>query len=85
MRPLSLIVMRCADMHRVHPNQDNTHVCPRCGEQVGIYPSGQAILANDPSIEIVCNVCHEAEPSPNLSILAPGAEHEPFESVKKKP
>jgi DNA-directed RNA polymerase subunit RPC12/RpoP len=73
-----LIVMRLADMHRVHPDQDTSRVCAECGEQVGIYPSGQRVLRDDPTTRIVCNRC--GEPVGGIVILAPGAEREPFES-----
>jgi hypothetical protein len=52
-----LVVMRLCDMHRLHPSQDNSRVCARCGEPVGIYPSGQAALRRDSSLKIVCNAC----------------------------
>ncbi len=74
-----LIVMRLKNMRRVHPLQDNSQVCAVCGKQVGIYPSGQAVLASDPATRIICDVCYQ--PS-SLAVLAPGAEHEPFESVR---
>ena len=81
MRPM-LIVMRLADMTRVHPNQDNDHVCMRCGHIVGIYPSGQGVLRDEPDTEIVCQVCNP--PGGGINILAPGAEYEPGQSVEKK-
>jgi hypothetical protein len=75
-----LICMRLADMKRVHPDQI-TDKCTRCGETVGIYPSGQRVLNLLPGqIEIVCHVCR---PEPDVTMLAPGAEFEPFESRKK--
>lgn len=49
-----LIVMRLADMHRHHPSQDNSKVCSRCHEPVGIYPSGQKTLRRDKALAIVC-------------------------------
>jgi len=76
-----LIVMRLANMHRVHPRQDNSRVCAACSEQVGIYPSGQALLRRDPTIRIICDVCRGPA---DIEILAPGAEIEPFESVAIK-
>ena len=82
--PSTLLVMRLADMVRVHPQQDNSRTCDRCGEQVGIYPSGQEVLRKNPSTEIVCSVCAEQDPPPTLQALAPGALHEPFESVRAK-
>lgn len=77
---MMLIVMRLADMHRVHPKQDNSRVCATCGERVGIYPSGQRVLQTDPTITIVCSHC---SPRADIAILAPGAEREPFESKRK--
>jgi hypothetical protein len=55
--PQTLIVMRLADMERVHPQQDNSHKCGRCQQQLGMYPSGQAALRANPSMEVVCQVC----------------------------
>jgi hypothetical protein len=76
---IDLVVMRLTDMHRVHPEQDNSHVCAKCGEQVGIYPSGQAVLkarAND--IRILCSHCVA---HPSVGILVRGAMEEPTQSV----
>jgi hypothetical protein len=53
----TLVVMRLADMGRVHPGQDNSRVCSKCGERVGIYPSGQRALRNFPAMPVVCFVC----------------------------
>ena len=75
-KPPQILCMRLADMHRIHPDQDNTRVCARCGHTVGIYPSGQKMLRKFPTLEIVCQRC-----SPNFTgILAPGAINEPSES-----
>ena len=49
--------MRLADMEVVHPQQDNSHKCGRCQHQLGMYPSGQAALRKDPTMEVVCQVC----------------------------
>lgn len=72
-----LIVMRLADMHRVHPQQITAH-CAVCGHEVGVYPSGQAIMAQEPNIRLVCHVCR---PRSGMAMLAPGAEAEPAQSV----
>jgi hypothetical protein len=53
----SLVVMRLADMGVVHPGQDNDRACSMCGEPVGIYPSGQAVLKAYPTLKIVCSIC----------------------------
>ena len=77
---IDLIVMRLADMHRVHPEQI-TDKCARCGHEVGVYPSGQAIMQQYPDrVRLVCQVCKT--PGENAP-LAPGAEFEPFESIRK--
>jgi hypothetical protein len=76
-----LIVMRLADMHRVHPKQDNSRVCDTCGEQVGIYPSGQKVLQRLPKARVYCSHCR---PPALGAMLAPGAASEPFESVDAK-
>lgn len=52
-----LVVMRLVDMHKMHPLQDSSKLCDLCGAPVGIYPSGQAAIRADPTIEIVCSVC----------------------------
>lgn len=74
-----LIVMRLADMARVHPDQI-TGRCARCNQIVGIYPSGQEVLRQRSDVEIVCEKCQP----PDADVrLAPGAEIEPFESRKR--
>lgn len=78
-RPV-LIVMRLADMVRVHPKQITAR-CERCREHVGIYPSGQDVMRQMPDVEIVCQKCQQPGPG---SALAPGAEFEPFESQKRR-
>jgi len=75
-----LIVMRLANMKVVHPEQVIVR-CERCRHKVGVYPSGQRLIAQHPDIAIVCSVCHS--PGPN-AMLAPGAEREPFESHRRK-
>lgn len=73
-----LLVMRLTDMLRVHPAMDTTHLCSKCGEPVGIYPSGQRVLQRYRRVEIVCNHCHEL---PITAYLAPGAEEESRQSI----
>lgn len=81
-RPLDpdLIVMRLADMARIHPGQDNSRKCSGCGQPVGIYPSGQSMIRRQPNIRIICNHCYKREPG-DVEILVPGALEEPLESV----
>jgi hypothetical protein len=57
--PDALVAMRLADMHKVHPQQDNSRVCSSCGAPVGVYPSGQGVLKRFPQLKIICNVCAE--------------------------
>jgi hypothetical protein len=61
MSGVRLVVMRLADMHRMHPQQDNSRTCDLCDAPVGIYPSGQAQLEADPTTEIACSVCAKKE------------------------
>jgi hypothetical protein len=57
MSDIRLVTMRLIDMHKMHPQQDNSKVCALCGQPVGIYPSGQAAIKAEPTIEIVCSIC----------------------------
>jgi len=52
-----LLVMRLVDMGRIHPKQDNSKVCSKCGHQVGIYPTGQKWLKKYPKTVIICPQC----------------------------
>jgi hypothetical protein len=54
---IALAAMRLVDMHRIHPSQDNSHVCSKCGERVGIYPTGQRVLKHNKGVKIICVVC----------------------------
>lgn len=75
---MQLVVMRASDMLRVHPRTDWTRRCGSCGEPVGIYPSGQRVLAEHGDlVNIICNRCTDS----TTGTLAPGAEHEPAQSV----
>jgi hypothetical protein len=56
-KPGRLIVMRLAEMVRVHPDQV-IRKCDVCREDCGINPSGQAAIRRDPGMEVVCNHCH---------------------------
>lgn len=55
-----LLVMRLRDMKRVHPQMRSEFSCSKCGEQVGIYPSGQSVIEakGRENVEIVCDVCN---------------------------
>jgi hypothetical protein len=77
----TLIVMRLAEMRRVHPAMTTDRVCAACGHQVGIYPSGQRLIAAHPAMRILCSHCEDPA---HADGLAPGAEVEPFESEWRK-
>jgi DNA-directed RNA polymerase subunit RPC12/RpoP len=77
-----LIVMRTADMVVVHPLTDFSRKCARCGEEVGIYPSGQAVIGRfGKKTEIVCNYCIGAEQVSGAQ-PAPGALSEAGQSIR---
>jgi len=75
-----LIVMRLADMKRVHPDQI-VRKCAGCGHDVAVYPSGQLVMQQYPDVRLTCSVCKMPGPKAKL---APGAEFEPFQSVDKQ-
>ena len=76
-----LVCMRLADMTRAHPEQIEDK-CSKCGETVGIYPSGQRILAQKPGTRIVCHICYVENISGYTAIMpALGALQETKESV----
>ena len=58
--------MRLADMARMHPAQDDTQVCSKCGHAVGIYPSGQAALRKWPGMRVICVQCATDRPSETI-------------------
>jgi hypothetical protein len=72
MSKVALCVMRLADMILTHPDMDTTHQCTRCGEAVGIYPSGQRILREVETVEIICQRCI-TEAETRTARPAPGA------------
>jgi hypothetical protein len=81
MKRTTLIVMRLADMTRVHPDQI-IEKCSRCGHDVGVYPSGQRVMKLYPGgIDLVCSVC---KPPEGRVELAPGALAEPAQSKRKQ-
>lgn len=59
---VALVAMRLSDMTRMHPRQDDSKACSKCGCQVGLYPSGQKVLTHNPKMRIICNVCIQGEP-----------------------
>jgi hypothetical protein len=92
MKNPELLVMRLCDMGRIHPQQDNSHKCSRCGFQVGIYPSGQEHIKKHPNIRIVCTICADAGPPdtftlgvPPDNIIAEMRESVPATTVKMVP
>lgn len=64
-----LICTRLKDMWKVHPDQVASR-CSKCGETVGVYPSGQSALKQHPKMAIVCAVCAAKD-------IRPGDEAEP--------
>lgn len=75
-----LFVMRLANMKLVHPEQIEAK-CSSCGHVVAVFPSGQEVMRTHKDVKLVCQVC--GKPGPRAG-LAPGAEFEPFQSVRKK-
>src|SRR5262245_41779649 len=81
--PVRLICMRLTDMQLTHPEQV-THLCPRCGASVGIYPSGQRVLKTYPgNVEIMCQKCAIPLQPGDYWAPAPGALDEARQSRKR--
>jgi DNA-directed RNA polymerase subunit RPC12/RpoP len=78
-----IVVMRLTEMRYVHPQQDNSRVCAKCGKQVGIYPSGQAMLKAHANMRVICTHCFDATPTPQpqFIILPPEVDDELSESI----
>lgn len=80
-----LICCRRGPMRYVHSRTIEWR-CHRCGETVGVFPSGQRMLSEQPNLEIICEVCYVASGGKNLIVQeAPGAMAEAVELWKKKP
>ena len=74
-----LIAMRLANMVVGHPEMTTDRRCGRCGEVLGVYPSGQRVLAKyGKRVDLVCEVCH-GPPSGEV-LPAPGALLESLQS-----
>jgi hypothetical protein len=69
-RPDALVTMRIADMSRMHPAQDDSHVCAECGHGVGVYPSGQAALRKWPRMKVICSICAFNRPGHEIENMA---------------
>jgi hypothetical protein len=80
----TILVMRLADMHTLHPNQDNSYTCARCNAVVGIFPAGVRAIKANPDTKIVCNVCQEADYSVFISKPVPGMFEDLKNTVKKQ-
>jgi hypothetical protein len=80
MTPRFLVAMRLTDMAWVHPKMDSSRACSECGETLGIYPSGQALLRAYPALKIVCQECM---PEADVFVRAPGSFAEAGESVRR--
>jgi hypothetical protein len=78
-----LLVMRLENMTNKHPQQDNSYYCMTCFKQVGIYPSGQRMILENPEIEIICEICAAKEKPWDKIKPAPGAIEEALERRKK--
>jgi hypothetical protein len=78
-RRYTLLTMRLANMFVGHPDMVTDRVCPRCGETVGIYPSGQRLLAKKGNrVDLICEVCYG--PVDDEARPLPGVERERAES-----
>jgi hypothetical protein len=82
--PLRLICLR-ADLHYnvVEGTNFTRWSCQRCGVKLGIAPSGQAVIAAYPGVEIICVVCAGKDHADEPAQLAPGAAQEAVDTLTK--
>ena len=78
--PDAMVTMRIADMTRMHPAQDDSHVCGECGHRVGLYPSGQAALRKYPTMKVICSVCATKRPPEEIENMPAGD----FETIMRE-
>jgi hypothetical protein len=84
--PQLLICNRLTDMTNMHPQQDDTHKCGKCGHPVGIYPSGQKALKRWPKMAIRCVPCAAATVQPtDINVPAGSVEEILQEARDSKP
>jgi hypothetical protein len=79
-----LLVMRLENMIHKHPKQDNSYFCMTCFKQVGIYPSGQRAILENPEIEIICEICAAKEEPYDKIQPAPGAIEEVLKNRRRR-
>jgi hypothetical protein len=63
--PIMLVCTRLADMTVMHPKQTQ-ELCSKCQHTVGVYPTGQVMMAKYPKMKVVCAPCaalSELDPS----------------------
>jgi hypothetical protein len=80
-RRVTLIAMRLDEMVVIHPAQTTLH-CRRCSAPVGLYPSGQRVIARYGAdrVDVVCQVCQFPGPD---AMPAPGARAELGQSARR--
>lgn len=78
-----LVCMRLVDMARIHPAQDNSHVCLKCGERVGIYPTGQIALQEHPEASIICAPCAKAQAASGAVAVPAGSFDQILREVRE--
>lgn len=68
-------------MALVHPDMVE-RLCDTCGHKIGVYPSGQAVLAqhSEHDLTLVCQVC---QPPGANAIVTPDALEEAQRSVRR--
>jgi hypothetical protein len=63
--PQALVCTRLVDMTTMHPNQIEK-TCYKCGQLVGIYPTGQRALDRYPDMQIKCVNCAIMQPADEI-------------------
>jgi hypothetical protein len=82
-KPDALIVMRLANMYQTHPGADLTKVCSKCGQRVGIYPSGLRQLRAHPGLPIICVICASREAPAEVELHPAGTPGEILQEMRE--
>jgi hypothetical protein len=80
---IAVVATRLVDMDHIHPHQDNSKLCSRCGARVGLYPTSQTALKKNPSAKIVCVPCALKDMRPDdINVMAAASWDEFIQEVR---
>jgi hypothetical protein len=75
----------CTPLHQqtqMHPRQIE-RPCSACGQQVGIYPTGQAAMKAYPHMKIICPDCSRLNPNKYDKSYSAGKPEEVLQEMRE--